>query len=398
MNNLLYETNKKYFDALPAEMEYSHLQKADWISANPDLMRLLYEYLPLTFSRRHAIRVDPGTASTSNSRMRTEAVIVPMREIGEIFQNWEALALSFPSFVTGMIIKFLNASTVDGYNPYRISREGVDWEVIEPNDSWSYIGYWGDHQIIYLLKLLEIAKAHGQLDLIKWANDESLVFANVPYRIRSFDEIIADPQDTIWFDDQLHEDIENRVAQLGNDHRLMNAPNGQMLKSSLMEKLLISWLTKLYNFIPEAGIWMNTQRPEWNDANNALVGNGVSMVTLNYMRRFTQFLMDWVCEEGPETFRLHEEVRDLLRSCRSELEAHKGQLVKGWDDKARRKLSVALGRHGETYRERAYRGFGMRHVAYAKRICWQHSSSASSIWIRLLNATERTTACIMRTT
>ena len=191
-------------------------------------------------------------------------------------------------------------------------------------------------------------------------------FANVPYRIRSFDEIIADPQDTIWFDNQLHEDIENRVAQLGSDHRLMNAPNGQMLKSSLMEKLLISWLTKLYNFIPEAGIWMNTQRPEWNDANNALVGNGVSMVTLNYMRRFTQFLMDWVCEEGPETFRLHEEVRDLLRSCRSELEAHKGQLVKGWDDKARRKLSVALGRHGETYRERAYRGFGMRHVAYAK--------------------------------
>ena len=31
---------------------------------------------------------------------------------------------------------------------------------------------------------------------------------------------------------------------------------------------------------------MNTQRPEWNDANNALVGNGVSMVTLCYLRRF----------------------------------------------------------------------------------------------------------------
>jgi hypothetical protein len=28
------------------------------------------------------------------------------------------------------------------------------------------------------------------------------------------------------------------------------------------------------NLIPEGGIWMNTQRPEWNDANNALVGNG----------------------------------------------------------------------------------------------------------------------------
>ena len=34
---------------------------------------------------------------------------------------------------------------------------------------------------------------------------------------------------------------------------------------------------------------MNTQRPEWNDANNALVGNGISMVTLYYLRRFVDF-------------------------------------------------------------------------------------------------------------
>ena len=33
---------------------------------------------------------------------------------------------------------------------------------------------------------------------------------------------------------------------------------------------------------------MNTQRPEWNDANNALVGNGISMVTLYYLRRFVE--------------------------------------------------------------------------------------------------------------
>ena len=165
MNNLLYETNKKHFEALPAEMEYSQLQKADWISANPDLTRLLYEYLPLTFSRRHGDpsrpwnRFDIELKNEDGSRFRAYA-----GNWRDIFQNWEALALSFPNFVTGMIIKFLNASTVDGYNPYRISREGVDWEVIEPNDSWSYIGYWGDHQTIYLLKLLEIAKAHGQLD------------------------------------------------------------------------------------------------------------------------------------------------------------------------------------------------------------------------------------------
>ena len=42
------------------------------------------------------------------------------------------------------------------------------------------------------------------------------------------------------------------------------------------EKILATGLSKLSNFVPEGGIWMNTQRPEWNDANNALVGNGVS--------------------------------------------------------------------------------------------------------------------------
>ena len=31
-------------------------------------------------------------------------------------------------------------------------------------------------------------------------------------------------------------------------------------------------LAKLSNFVPDGGIWMNTQRPEWNDANNALGG------------------------------------------------------------------------------------------------------------------------------
>ena len=45
-------------------------------------------------------------------------------------------------------------------------------------------------------------------------------------------------------------------------------------RSRLAEKLLTLLLAKLVNFVPEGGIWMNTQRPEWNDANNALVGKG----------------------------------------------------------------------------------------------------------------------------
>jgi hypothetical protein len=59
---------------------------------------------------------------------------------------------------------------------------------------------------------------------------------------------------------------------------------------NLMEKLLVVMLSKMSNYIPGGGIWMNTQRPEWNDANNALVGNGVSMVTLYYLYRYLSFM------------------------------------------------------------------------------------------------------------
>ena len=57
-----------------------------------------------------------------------------------------------------MIAKFVNASSADGYNPYRITRDGIDWEVPEPDNPWSNIGYWGDHQIIYLLRLMEVSQ------------------------------------------------------------------------------------------------------------------------------------------------------------------------------------------------------------------------------------------------
>ena len=64
------------------------------------------------------------------------------------------------------------------------------------------------------------------------------------------------------------------------------------MRVNLAEKLLVPLLAKLGNFVPGGGIWMNTQRPEWNDANNALVGYGVSMVTLYYARRYAAFCLD----------------------------------------------------------------------------------------------------------
>ena len=112
----------------------------------------------------------------------------------DIFQNWEALAVSFPGYVPGMICRFLNASTADGYNPYRITRDGIDWEVVDPHDPWSYIGYWGDHQIIYLLKLLEILDRHDPATLRGFLTREIFAYANVPYRIKPYEAAARESQ------------------------------------------------------------------------------------------------------------------------------------------------------------------------------------------------------------
>ena len=117
-------------------------------------------YLPLTFSRRHG---DPSRPWNKFSiRVRDAAgrrVVNYEGNWRDIFQNWEALVASEPAYLGSMIATFLGAMTPDGYNPYRIGRDGIDWEVIEPDNPWSHIGYWGDHQVVYLLRLLEAAQA-----------------------------------------------------------------------------------------------------------------------------------------------------------------------------------------------------------------------------------------------
>ena len=170
-----------------------------------------------------------------------------------------------------MIFKFLNASTFDGYNPYRLTKDGFDWEVIEPDDPWSYIGYWGDHQIIYLLKFLEFLNNYNPEKLRSFFSKNYFVYANVPYRIKSYVDIVKDPKDTIDFDHKEDKKIRNLRSEIGGDGALLKDADNNIIHVNFIEKILATTLAKLSNFVPEAGIWMNTQRPEWNDANNALL-------------------------------------------------------------------------------------------------------------------------------
>ncbi len=161
----------------------------------------VYAYLPLSFSRRHG---DP-------SRPWNRFAIELKKEDGslklgyegnwrDIFQNWEALAWSYPEYVESMICTFVNATTADGYNPYRITREGIDWETPEPGNPWANIGYWSDHQIVYLQKLMEISTKIHPGRLQTFLTQPVFSHANVPYRIKHYAELLRDPFNTIEFD------------------------------------------------------------------------------------------------------------------------------------------------------------------------------------------------------
>ena len=347
---------KLVLDALPDTFLYSEGLAFFQGLNDPGMERLYLEYMPLTFSRRHGDPSRPWNMFSIETRNPDGSKKLSYQgNWRDIFQNWEALGISYPGFLESMVCKFVNASTADGYNPYRVTRDGIDWEVHDPNDPWSYIGYWGDHQIIYLLKLLEHSEAFHPGKLLELLSREIFVYANVPYRIKSYDALLANPHESIEFDYDAHAAIMALSETIGSDGKLLHLRDEDIYRVNLTEKLLIPLLAKLSNFIPGAGIWMNTQRPEWNDANNALVGYGVSMVTLCYMRRYLDFCIKLFSSNGDNSFAVSTEVADQFREMFDALQSGLEQLSDGFDNQERRALLNALGGAGSHYRETIYR-------------------------------------------
>ncbi|ADG73490.1 conserved hypothetical protein [Cellulomonas flavigena DSM 20109] len=343
-----------WFDALGASEQVDDLVERADASGDPDLLRLVREYLPLTFSRRHGDPSRPWNRfaiALTDEHGRTRVDF--QGNWRDIFQNWEALAWSFPEYVESMVAVFLDATTADGYNPYRISRSGIDWEVPEPDNPWANIGYWSDHQVIYLVKLLEASRRFHPGRLESMVDRAVFTHADVPYRIATYDQTLREPIATITFDTTAEERVARRVQAEGADGRLVHGPDGDLVRVSLGEKLLLIVLAKLVNLVPDGGIWMNTQRPEWNDANNALVGKGLSVVTLAYLRRALTFARDLLTDDLTTT----SELADLLSDVRGALAAHADQAWAGFDDRGRRVVMDALGAAGTAYRTRVYAGF-----------------------------------------
>jgi hypothetical protein len=346
-----------FFRKLGKSIHHHRLVALAVEGGNPNLERLCREYLPLTFSRRHGDPSRPWNRfSIATKNPDGTRILNYEGNWRDIFQNWEALSLSFPVYTASMICKFANASTADGYNPYRITRDGIDWEVLDPADPWTHIGYWGDHQIIYLLKLLENLDRHESATLRDFLTREIFSYADVPYRIKSYGELLKDPKETVVFDQEQEKMVRRRAQLKGSDGKLVWDRQGQVRLVNLSEKLLVSLLAKFSNFIPEAGIWLNTQRPEWNDANNALVGNGVSVVTLCYLRRFLAFCLEVFRPLEKSEVNLSDEVAKLLLAVCRILQSHRPLLSHRITDRERKRVLDGLARAGSQYREQIYAG------------------------------------------
>ena len=192
------QAHADWFDALPETLAVGALRTAAE-DGGPQLRRLVGQYLPLHFSRRHG---DPSRPWNHFSiRVRDADGGVRRGFEGnwrDIFQNWEALGRSFPEYLEGMVALFVNASTADGYNPYRVTDRGIDWEVEEPDDPWARTSATGRPPD--RLPRPATRPAPAPTTPAGWRRcwtKRRFSYANVPYRIAPYAEVVRDPQDTV---------------------------------------------------------------------------------------------------------------------------------------------------------------------------------------------------------
>ena len=102
---------------------------------------------------------------------------------------------------------------------------------------------------------------------------------------------------------------------------------------------------------------MNTQRPEWNDANNALAGFGTSMVTTFYISRYLEFMDSLLVED--QELNCFASLKLLMNELAEVFEKDPQEINK--DSHTRYQAVEKLGKAGERYRKSVYQGiFGVK--------------------------------------
>ena len=354
-NEEVYADNRDFFNAVPEKTTIQKLKEKAADSGNPDLIRLCYEYVPISFSRRHG---DPSRPWNTFSIVLKDENGKPRTNYEgnwrDIFQNWEAMCLSFPEYIDNVIAIFLDASTADGYNPYRITRGGIDWEIAKKGDPNSSQGYWGDHQIIYLSRLIEWLERYDTEGLDRLVESNSFSYADVPYEIAYFDDLIKNPKSTISLNYEKNVYLRKTSAEKGSDFRLL-CYDGKVYHVSFAEKIIVPILAKISNLVIGGGIWMNTERPEWNDANNAIVGYGLSVVTACHLRRHLALCAKIFSRYGEKNFTITNEVAKWLEGSFEVLKKYSAETETS-DGKVRLNFLCDMGAVLDDYKKVIYHG------------------------------------------
>jgi hypothetical protein len=175
--------------------------------------------------------------------------------------------------------------------------------------------------------------------------------------------MVEDPDDTITYDEDHAAAIERRVERIGDDGRLLIDQGGHLVRAGLLEKLVVPALAKLACFVPGGGLWLNTQRPEWNDANNALAGMGLSVVTTFHLRRYLTVVADLVADAHADGVE-HVQMAAVVAEWIEDTSAIFGVAPVAPDDaEAARALLDALSTRAATHREAARGGISADTVA-----------------------------------
>ena len=96
-------------------------------------------------------------------------------------------------------------------------------------------------------------------------NERKYAFANVPYRLKSYAEIVADPKNSITFDNELHQRIMALVPKMGADAKLI-LDNTKLVS----DEILVMPLEYSGSDDYTSGIQMTTN-PNWSTYQDSMV-------------------------------------------------------------------------------------------------------------------------------
>ena len=380
-NIFIYNDNNAFLNTLKDVATIPELKRLLSESDCSDLYRLCLEYIPVSFSRRHG---DPSRPWNKFSIVLSDNNGNPITYYEgnwrDIFQNWEALCMSFPDFYENTIVKFLNSSTADGFNPLKINKYGFEWETPDGMEEWASFGYSGDHQIIYLIRLIDCLRRFNPDRLNTLFENDIFTYADTPYELAEFDNMLKNPKWTIRFNADRNRSITENALKYGEDYKFIT-DGDRPYCVSFAEKLAVQAMSKMSNLVVGGGIWMNTQKAEWNDANNAIVGCGLSVVTTCQLRRYIVELLDIFKTYKDSDIMMTIETSEWLNSIISILEKHlsitEADTV---DDAVRYTILSELGYCFDGYKQKIYNSgftgktqYSISRIIYFFRLALQYT-------------------------